>query len=698
MNYVVAVDTGGTFTDCVVVGSDGRTVRAKAPSTPPSYEQGVVRAVEEAATRLGLTRDDLFRETTAFVHGTTVATNLLLTRTGARVALLTTRGHEDAILIGRTVQKVAGLAESEIADVANLSKAEPLVDRPLIFGVDERVDRTGRAVVRMRDERVLSLLPRLREAGVEAVAVSFLWSFLNPEHERRAASLLSRADGWFVTTSSALAPVLGEYERTATTVLNAYLTPGVAGYLERMRDWLRRSGHRGAVAVMHSAGGVLSVDEARHRGVSLLSSGPAGGVLGARALARQLGLGSVIATDVGGTSFDVGLVVEGEPLYAEAPVFAKYPVALPVMDVRSIGAGGGSIAWVEPDSGVLRVGPRSAGARPGPACYGAGGREPTVTDANVVLGRIDPHRFLGGRMPLDPSLAREAVGTVAASLGVPVLDAAEAIVEVVNAHMADLIRKVTVERGIDPRNLALVGYGGAAGLHAADYARRLGIREVVIPRMAAVFSAFGMALADLKRVAVLSEPMAAPFDLGVWRRRFDDLEAALVRAFQEEGLASGQLVLRRFAALRFRGQVHSVRVPVHDSDLRDEHGGEVLVHRFVQLYEATYGPGTAHPRAGVEVVTFSVEATAPLISFPPQPVPEAGTDPSVARRGERRVRLRGGVDRPVAVYDLDLLLPGHEVEGPALLDADDTTVLLDAGDRLRVDGFLNLRLEPGGLP
>src|SRR4051812_5312277 len=417
MTFVIAVDSGGTFTDCVAVEDGGAITRAKSPSTPPDFERGVLNAVAEVAKRLGRSRAELLAEASVFAHGTTVATNILITRTGARTALLTTRGHEDAILIGRTVQKVAGLSEAEIIDVARLRKADPVVPRSRIHGVDERVDRQGEVVVPLDVDRLEDVAERLHAEGVEAIAVSFLWSFLNPDHERRVREWLqARANGdgngdapWFVTASSELVPIVREYERTATTVLNAYLTPGVHEYLKRMEDRLRDDGHHGGIAVMHSAGGVSSIDEARDRGVTLLASGPAGGMLGTRALAERLGLDPVIATDVGGTSFDIGVIVDGEPSYADTPVFSKYPVAVPVIDVTSIGAGGGSIAWIEHESGVLKVGPQSAGASPGPVCYGAGGTEPTVTDANVVLGAIDPDYFLGGRIKLDRAGALTAV-------------------------------------------------------------------------------------------------------------------------------------------------------------------------------------------------------------------------------------------------------------------------------------------------
>ena len=703
MSYVIGVDSGGTFTDCVVLDDAGTLVRAKSPSTPPRFDEGVMSAVGEAARRLGVPLDRLLADTTIFAHATTVATNILITRTGAKTALLTTKGHEDAILIGRTVQKVAGLTESEIIDVARLSKADPIVPRSRIYGVDERVDRSGAVVVPVHPERLEELAELLRAEGVEAIAVSFLWSFLNGEHERRLRTwLLERgggdgngSPGWFVTTSSELAPVIREYERTSTTVLNAYLTPGVNGYLGRMRQRLREQSHDGAIAVMHSSGGVWSIDEARERGVSLLSSGPAGGMLGTRALAARLELDPVLATDVGGTSFDVGLIVNGQPSYADAPVFSKYPVAVPVIDVTSIGAGGGSIAWIEAETGVLRVGPQSAGASPGPACYPGGGTEPTVTDANLVLGRLNPRYFLGGRLPLDTDAACAAITErVADPLGLSTHAAAAAIVDIVDSQMADLIRKVTVERGLDPARFAVFGYGGAAGLHVGAYARKLRSRHVVVPRAAAVFSAFGIAGSDVKRVRMASEPMEAPFDVARWRSRFAEVEASLERELREERLPSEQLTLQRYVDLQFRGQVHTVRVPVDGADLAAGDGGERVIERFVEMYEAKYGRGTAYRQAGVDAMTFVVEAVAKLPIPFPEELPLGAEAAATAATGERQVYLHeAGAFEAVSVFAAERLLPGNSIAGPALVEAEDTTVLVHLEQRLWVDGLLNLRIE-----
>jgi N-methylhydantoinase A len=704
MSYIVAVDSGGTFTDACVVDATGTVTRAKAPSTPPDFEAGVLNSVTEAAKRLDKTLAELLAQTRLFAHGTTVATNILITRTGARTALLTTRGHEDAIIIGRTMQKVAGLTEAEVISVAELAKADPIVPRARIFGVDERVDRSGNVVVSMQGGRFLDALgERLEEEGVEAVALCLLWSFLNPEHEqqlrdwleRRAVTNGNQHAKWIVTASSELVPVVREYERTATTVLNAYLTPGVYSYLERMGQGLRDVGYTGSVTVMHSAGGMFSVEEARQRAVTLLSSGPVGGMLGTKSLAERLGLKDVLATDVGGTSFDVGAIVDGEPGYAPKPVFGRYPIALPVIDITSIGAGGGSIAWIEPETGVLKVGPQSAAARPGPVCYGAGGTQPTVTDANLALGRLNPGNFLGGRLKLQAELAQEAIRTqIADPLGMSVSDAAAAIVDIADAHMSDLIRRVTVERGHDPSRFTVFAYGGAGGLHAGAYSRALGCQGVVVPRAASVFSAFGISASDIKHVIVASDPMRAPFDMSSWREQFATLESELVERMRRQQLPIDRLETSRSVDLQFRGQVHAIRVPIQDQDLGHEDQGESVIDRFVELYEAKYGRDTAYRKAGVEAMTFVVEGVGRLDIPVPDPLPLDQREATDAQCGDRLVYFRelGGFEM-VGIYEAERLHPGWEVNGPALIEAEDTTVVVHPGQRLWVDGFVNMRLD-----
>lgn len=696
MSYIIAVDSGGTFADCVAFDGNGTVTRAKAPSTPPNFDQGVLDSVTEVAKRIGRPLKDVLGETILFAHGTTVATNVLITRTGARTALVTTKGHEDVMLIGRTAQKVAGLTETEIINVARLSKANPLVPRPRIHGVDERVDRGGRVVVPLDLERAKPILQKLKDEGVESVAISFLWSFLNTAHEKAVKEWIEREiPGMIVSASHELAPLIREYERTATTVMNAYLTPAVARYLNMMRQKLIDAGLKGPVAVMHSSGGLSSVEEASSRGAALLVSGPAGGALGAQSLGEKLGIDKILTADVGGTSFDVGILIDGKPGYSDGPIIDKYPLALPVIDVTSIGAGGGSIGWVEPETGVLRVGPQSAGARPGPACYENGGTEPTVTDANLVLGRLNPDFFLGGRMRLYPEKARQAIKTrVADPLGMTVEDAAAAMIEIVDAQMSDIIRKVTVERGQDPEHFTIFSYGGAGGLHCDAYSSVLGCPEVVVPAVASVFSAYGIAGSDAKRVMEMSDPMRFPFDLPRIRDHFKTLESSIVTQMKEQRLPIGKVHLTRYVHLLFKGQVHTVRVPVTDFDLKAPDRGQGIVWRFVDLYELRYGKGTAYTEAGVEAVALSVEAIADL---PKPKLAEArmgSANAAGAIKGRRKVYLherKAFVQIPI--YAGDKLHPGHRFKGPAIVEGEDMTVLVRTGHDLWIDRYQNLRID-----
>ena len=696
MTNIIAVDSGGTFTDCVVVDSDGTVTTAKSPSTPGDFSAGVLAAVTGAAEAMGLGLDALLAGTGLFAHGTTVATNALLTRSGPRVGLITTKGHEDALIIGRTIQKAAGLAESELTNLARLEKANPVIPRPLIKGVTERVDYKGAVIVPLDLDEARRAVDELVCAGVGAIAICFLWSFLRPEHEQAVHKMITTEHPEiFVSSSHEVAPVIKEYERGASTVLNAYLSRDSDAYISALQDKLSSAGLRRDLVIMQSAGGVTSATDARGHAVSLLSSGPAGGVLGAAALGELIGSANVITTDVGGTSFDVGLVVEGEPVITTAPVFDKYHTVLPVIDVTSIGAGGGSIAWIEPGTGHLKVGPASAGADPGPACYGMGGDRPTVTDANVVLGRIDPGYFLGGTRGLDAGLAEAAIrDRVAAALGVSVVEAAMGIVDILDARMADLVRMETIGRGYDPREFALFAFGGAGPLHVGAYGVEVGAKPVVVPSHSSVFSAYGIAGSDLVRVRQTSDPMIAPFDPERLTAVYSRMEQATQADLESNGVSRDHVTLQREIELRYRGQVHEVRVPVPAGDLGRAQTDEVLAD-FERRYNRRFGRGAAYRRAGIEARTFLVRGVGRILKPEQLPAALGAPDPTAARTGERPVYFRelGGF-APTPVYRREALAPGNVVPGPAVIEAVDTTVLLHPGQSARVDGWANLLLEP----
>jgi len=694
--YVVAVDSGGTFTDCVAVASDGTIARAKAASTPSDYSAGVLASVERVAEELELPLRELLERTILFGHGTTVATNTLLTRTGSRTGMLTTKGHEDAVVIGRTYQKVAGLNEDELADVARLDKAVPIVPRPLIRGIQERVDARGQVASPLDLESARQALDGLVAEGVDAVAVCLLWSFLNPAHERAIGELIEREYPQLaLSVSHELAPVVKEYERGAATMINAYVMRKTGRYLEALRERLAAEGFASMPVVMQSSGGVLSAELAKSRPVGLLTSGPAGGVIGAQVLGRILGYENIITTDVGGTSFDVGLVVGGEAQFADTATFEKYELALPVIDVATIGAGGGSIAWIEDDTGVLRVGPLSAGAEPGPACYGLGGTEATVTDANVVLGRINPDFFLGGRRALDAALAYEAVARIARRLGLTAAEAAMGIVDIADAHMADLVRKVTVERGYVPREFVLFAFGGAGPAHAAAFGTAAGCHRIVVPTLASEFSAFGIAGSDAMVVQELSDPMFEPFDAARFGTLFAELEAAAARELRADGVSDERISFQRYVRLRYRGQVHEVETPVPPGRLGEAELAET-VRAFERLYETKFGRGTTYASAGLQAITFRVHGFGRLYAPALAPRPLGAADASAAVKAERPVYFRecgDFVDTPV--YAADRLAAGHRFEGPAIVEAVDTTVVVHPGQRADVDAYLNVVVSAG---
>jgi N-methylhydantoinase A len=688
------VDIGGTFTDCVTAGEHGDRTVSKAPTTPGALEVGVLDAVRLAAEQLGLSLRGLLQATDLFVHGTTQATNAILTRTGARTGLITTRGHEDAIIIGKVHAKVAGLPERDLVHSSRLKKPDPIVPRELIRGVSERVDRYGDVIVELQEGEVVAAIDSLLVAGVEAIAVSLLWSFVNDRHERRIKELLSeRAAGIFTAYSHEVAPVLGEYERTATTAIAAYVGPRVVGYLQRLESRLREEGLGQPILVMQASGGLTSVLDAAQRPIVTLDSGPTGGVLGCRHLGRLCGEANLICTDVGGTSFDVGLVLAGEaPLEAE-PVVAQYSLHLPKVLVHSIGAGGGSIAWLD-EGGLLRVGPQSAGSRPGPACYGLGGAEPTVTDADLVLGYLNPDSFLGGRMRLERDLALRELTRLGASLGMEAEEVAIGVFRIINSQMADLIRKSTIEQGHDPRECVLVAYGGAGPTHAAFYGHDIGAKAILVPADSTVFSAEGMLTCDITRTLELSRQHSTPFgedDLAQLTDRFAGLDERILRQFEREGARREDVRLARTLGVRFRQQIHTVEVEV-DPGPFDQGAADRVVERFVERYGQVYGRGAVLAGGGNEIDLHRVVGTRPV---EPVDLPEhqsEGPDASGALRAER-----GAYFEPVGfiatrVYAGDALRAGNVVRGPAIVERMGDNVVIPSGYEAAVDRYLNLRL------
>jgi len=694
VRYRIGVDIGGTFTDCVVADEQGGRTVAKALTTPGSLQDGVLDAVAVNAEQLAMTRNELLAATDLFVHGTTQATNAMLTRTGARTGLITTRGHEDAIIIGKVYAKVAGLSERDVVHSSRLRKPDPIVPRQLIRGVTERIDRDGDVIVALSEQEVIEAIDELLAQGVEAIAVSLLWSFVNDAHERRIKELMAeRAPGIFTAYSHEVAPVLGEYERTATTAITAYVGPKVVGYLEQLEARLREDGLAHPLLVMQASGGLTSVVDAAARPIVTLDSGPTGGILGCQHLGRLYGESNVICTDVGGTSFDVGLILGGEvPLEVE-PVVAQYSLRMPKVLVHSIGSGGGSIAWLD-EGGLLRVGPQSAGSRPGPACYAVGGVEATVTDADLVLGYLDPDNFLGGRMRLDRDLALGALARLGSALGMEAEEVAVGVFRIINSQMADLIRKSTIEQGHDPRECVLVAYGGAGPTHAVFYGHDIGVRAILVLADSTVFSAEGMLTCDITHTAEASRVVGTPFtpaSLAAMSARFEALEQRVRGQFAAEGAAAADVSLARTIGVRFRQQVQALEVDV-DPGALDDAAGERILERFIARYGQVYGEGALLLGGGNEVELHRVVGTRAIepVAFPEhEPV---GPDAAAALKGERNAYFEPTGFVATRVYDGHALRAGNVVEGPAIIERMGDSAVVPPGFRAQVDPLMTIRL------
>jgi N-methylhydantoinase A len=697
MSYVCGVDIGGTFTDAVVLDEQGGIHLGKRSSTPPNFEQGFFDALEAAGEAAGVTLAALLADTTHLLHGTTVATNLMVQLNGAKVGLITTRGHRDVLPMMRSIGRVRGRSVEEIVRLSASRKPTPIVPRAMIEEVDERIDSQGEVVVELDEAGARAAIRRLQEAGAEAFAISFLWSFINPVHELCVRALVEEiAPGAFVSTSSQLVPKWGEYERTAAVAINAFVGPATADYLKRMSTRLAQLGYERTLYMVESAGGVLPADAAAQDPVLLLGSGPVGGVAAAAQLESAKQFGDIIVTDMGGTSFDVGLVVDGRPRYANTSIVNQYEFFIPIVDVESIGSGGGSIIWIDSVSGAMRVGPRSAGALPGPACYGRGGTEPTISDANLVLGYLNPEFFLGGVLDLDTEAAVTALESIGAPLGMSAEEAAVAATRIVNHQMADLIRKLTIERGFHPRDFSIFSCGGAAGLHAMEYTALLGSPRAVVPLgdTASVWSALGAASSDLLYVRERSLIRMAPFDPAELAQTFGELEASARERLREDGVADEDVEVTRFADMKYGGQVNAVETPVGAGTI-DPALLERLGDDFEAGYERLYGKGTGHRKAGIEMTEIRIRA----IGRQPKPelARDLGSDPSPpgdALVGTRRAwDMVGKAFVAFEVWRGSRLRAGNVVRGPAIVELAETTVVVHGVDRLTVDEFGNFVCE-----
>lgn len=693
----VGVDIGGTFTDLVVMDGSGSIWTGKAPTVVGRLEQGVIDALAQFAESRSQSLEGLLGRVRSFGHGTTQATNVLIERDGARTGLITTLGFGDTIFIQRLLGFTSGVPNDLLGYYSRRRWPVAVVPRELVEEVPERIDQAGKVLVELDEDAVRRSVEHLREQEVEAIAVALLWSFRNPRHEERVGELIAEIDpDLYYSLSSQVAPVIGEYQRTATTVLNSYVTPRVVSYLERLEGELRDNGFAGTFAVLNSVGGVMSAADAAQRPVLLLNSGPTGGVIGSRYLAQELGHENVVTTDMGGTSFDVGMIVDGRPLVAGVTEVGQYHLAASMIEIRAIGAGGGSIASVR--DGLLQVGPESAGANPGPVCYGRGGTRATVTDADLVLGVIDPGSFLGGRMELSREAAVEAIqAQVAEPLGVSVEEAAAGIRRVVGSQMADALRETTIGRGHDPRDFTLYSYGGAGPTHCANFGSELGVSAIVVPSTSMVHSAYGALASDVLHTAEQSlllrgggrgrEPWE-DIDVSVIEASFGELEESCAELLASNGVGQGDIEMQRTADVRYRRQTNELLIGWNPEPGDGRSSIEDLIDRFEAAYEDAFGRGAGFREAGTEVTTLRVQARGrtmkPLLS------PSArGEGEPVA--GERMVWDINRAERvPTPIWQWPDLPVGFGLVGPAVLEHPTTTIYVGPGQRAEIDAYRNV--------
>jgi N-methylhydantoinase A len=681
----IGVDVGGTHTDVAVV-YDGRVERGKALTTYDDFSRGVLEAVQVAAEKYDIGMEELLSHTQLFINGTTVVTNAITQLRGSRVGMLTTAGFRDVLRLA------GGPRTTEIDDHLQVNVPD-LVDRRAIVEVEERIDWAGTVLVPIDLEQVKEKARYLvEEIGVDALAVCFLWSHANGEHEIAARDAINELyPDLFVTMSHGVFPVEGETRRWTTAVLNSFVQDRADVYLTSLHSKLRDAGLKGGLAFFQGLGGGISLDKARNYPLGLLGSGPAGGALGANELAKRMGHKRVLLGDMGGTSFDTGIIVDNEIHIEKNLELGPFMTGVNIVDVVSVGAGGGSIGWVS-ERGVPQVGPHSAGSTPGPAAMGRGGEDPTVTDAMVTLGFIDPDNYLGGRVQLQPQLARDALDRVFGSrYGWSTEESAAAMHDLVVVNMANAVREVSVGKGHDPREFLFLAYGGTLPLFASQIAERLGIATIVIPRNNSVFCALGLLSSDymMRNDQGVGWDLSKPDGVGRVNEIAEQMVADAISQMQSEGFARDDIVLQRTADLRFHGQAYELTLPMPDRTLTED-DAQAIFDDFLAHYERTYGEGTAWKGVPASLINYSVtvigRGNRPALNGAPSR--NGGGAPPV--REQREVFLPAERSRErIPVLDDASFAIGARVEGPAIIDEGDTTVYVPPGTSAARDEYGN---------
>lgn len=684
MGYEIGIDVGGTFTD-FVVRSGGEIYSGKSLTTPSDEATGILNAVDMIAEHFGTEPKALLRETTSFVLGTTVVTNAMLEYAGANVGMITTKGFRDII-------ELRGGFKEDHFDI-RLAPPYQIAPRQKRKGATERINANGEIVIPLNEDEVRQAAQDLKKLGVDSIAICFLFSFQNAAHEIRAREIVREVmPDAHVSISAEVLPQVREFERFSTTLLNAYLSPKLSSYLRRLEARLLQSGFGGQLFVKLSNGGVMDLAYCTERGVELVQSGPSGGVTAAISVGEWSGFKDIIAVDMGGTSYDVCLIKDSQPDIGVNNWVNRYRVASPMIDIHSIGTGGGSIAWID-DGGALRVGPRSAGSNPGPACYGRGGKEPTVTDANLVLGYLNPGAIGGGKIALDTEAAREAILTrIADPLGITVENAALGIFRISNGAMSNAVRYVSVSRGRDPRDFALMAFGGAGPIHMGIQAKDLGIKTVLVPRNAGVFCALGSLISDFKISKVKSYiARIGQVELDILNHIFEEIES------EPEALlssAEGVVEIRteRAVDMRYVGQTHEVTVPIRS---RTKRVSELTLKKTVQDFHDLHAQlySFKRPDQPVEILSIRSDIVGTRDTMKYRSLPFGSEDSRAALKGTRAANFEGLGYLDVPIYDGTKVMPGNTIAGPSIIEEPATTIVIYPGQEAVLDHYQTYVIE-----
>jgi len=698
------IDVGGTFTDCLIVDEKGDFVLQKSSSTPHNISVGFFNSLERTVKELDMPLDDVLKELEVLGFGATMVVNALLTRTGRKCGLIISKGFEDIFEIGRG--KAAWCYFTNMADRMHMQihqKLEPLIPRHLVRGVSERTDRQGNVIVAVRDDEVRQAANDLLGQGVEAIVVLTISDYLNNENEKRIAQITRNVvrDKVEVFEAAEVCPIIREWPRACTVAIQAYTASKLQGATKDITDRCREKGFKKDILMMQSTGGVVTAEKTI--AVNTVQSGPVGGLIGGRYIGKHYGYKNVMTSDVGGTSFDVGLVINGEFAIEREPVVLNMVVAVPIAQVVSIGAGGGSIAGVDPLTGDFFVGPKSAGAVPGPVAYGRGGELPTVTDADLVLGYIDPNYFLGGDLKLDKHKAAESINKyVAKPLGMSVLEAAEGIKNIIDARMRELLNGQLVGKGLDSRDFALLAFGGGGPTHVAGYCEGLSFKDVLIFPYSAVFSAFGASSADVERTRTRTVSLRIPptasddqkMNLGkALNKAWEDLEEWTLDQLESDGVSRDLAHIRRTAAVRYDRQLHDIIVDSPVERINTPADLDKLIDAFERDYERVYTMSAKFTRAGYEIYDVSVTSSYSKVKPVLRKHAMASKNPDRDSLKGHREAYFDGKSRQVNVYDMSKLRPSNVLPGPCLIEAPTTTLVVPGNARIEVDEYLTMRLK-----